>query len=362
MSCLEVSSTLVHLLKDHKAERERLIYGYVDPPIMVECNYKDGSWEIPKLVQYQNLSLDPATKVLHYAQGIFEGMKAYNVGGNGPLLFRADEHFKRFDESASRLDIPEFPKNYFIDSLHGFVKHSSSYIPEETGTSLYLRPFIIATEVGLGPFSAKEFKFVLIGKYSRPYFGGEDGAPVFLEREYSRVGKGCTGNVKAISNYSSCLKIDREAKDMGYNITLWLDSEEGKYIEELSGMNFFCVLGDTLYTPKLTGTILSGITRKSIITLAKDLGYKVEEARLDINDLFCDTPSLLNSEGLDCNEMFACGTSAGIMPIIHLGQRDGSLFVPKHSYGPITKAIKEKLLSIQEGRSEDTYNWVTKVS
>jgi len=353
MGSLKISNTLKHLLRDY-SKNEKAVYGYSNSPFMVESNFRNGVWELPQLRQYQNISLDPATKVLHYAQGVFEGMKAYKVDGVGPLLFRPADHYKRFIASSHRLDIPEFPEEYFMDSLEGFLKYSSNYIPEESGSSLYLRPFIIATEVGLGPFSAKEFKFLLIGKHSKPYFEDlESGAPVFLEREYARVGKGCTGNVKAIGNYSSTLKIDREVQEAGYNITLWLDAAEGKYIEELSGMNFFCVLGDTLYTPKLTGTILPGITRDSLLTLARDMGYKVEEASLDLDTLLCGT--------LDCNEMFACGTSAGIMPIRHLGERDGSLFVPRHSYGPITKALRERLLGIQEGRLEDSFGWVVSI-
>ncbi len=198
-------------------------------------------------------------------------MKAYKVGGVGPLLFRPDENYKRLILSSERLDIPKLPEDYFMDSIVGFVKHSSKYIPEETGHSLYLRPFIIATESGLGANTSKEFKFIVIGKHSKPYYTEEDGVPVYLEREYHRVGSGGVGSSKAIGNYSSCLKIDREAKEMDYNITLWLDSSEARYVEELSGMNFFCVLGDILYTPSLSDSILPGITRQSIITLATSL-------------------------------------------------------------------------------------------
>lgn len=354
MDCLKVLPETLEVLQRHKVEREKLIYGHVDPPIMVECDYKDGRWGEPKLVPYHSLSLDPSSKVLHYAQGIFEGMKAYYVDKRGPFIFRPEDNYKRLLSSSNRLDIPELPKEIFMDSIHGFVRHSTKYIPEETNHSLYLRPFIIATEVGLGARTATEFKFIVIGKYSKPYFSGEDGVPVYLERHYSRVGAGCTGAAKAISNYASGLKVDREARENGYNITLWLDASEGRYIEELSGMNFFCVLGETIITPALNDSILPGITRDSVITLARDMGYSVKEIDIEINELLS-----LNAE--ECNEMFCCGTTATVMPIRHLGEKDGSMFVPRYGCGPITSKLKEALLAIQEGRAKDPYGWVNKV-
>ena len=354
MDCLEILPETLEVLKNHKVEREKLLFGHVDPPIMLECDFRDGAWGKPQLVPYHNLSLDPATKVLHYAQGIFEGMKAYYVNKKGPFIFRPEENYKRLISSSNRLDIPPIPEEFFMDSVNGFVKYSIPYIPEETKHSLYLRPFIIATEPGLGATSANEFKFIIIGKYSKPYSTEDDEVPVYLERKYGRVGAGCTGSSKAISNYASCLKVDREANDNGYKITLWLDAAEGRYIEELSGMNFFCVLGETIFTPSLNGSILPGITRSSIITLARDMGYLVKETDIEINELLC-------LEAEDCNEMFACGTTATVMPIRHLGEKDGSMFVPKHSVGPITAKIRETLLAIQEGRAEDPYGWVKKV-
>jgi len=332
-----------------------MIFGHVDPPIMVECDFKNGSWQTPQLVPYHNLSLDPATKVFHYAQGIFEGMKAYYVDEKGPYLFRPEDNYNRFIKSSNRLDIPEIPKDFFLDSINEFVKHSIPYIPNESRHSLYLRPFIIATENGLGASSAIEFKFIIIGKVSKPYLEENESAAVYLERNYSRVGRGCTGSAKAISNYASGMLIDRVAKENGYKITLWLDSSEGRYIEELSGMNFFCVVEDIIYTPLLNDSILPGITRDSVITLARDMGYQVQEKDIEINEL-----TLLHWG--ECSEMFACGTTATVMPLAYLGEKDGTKHTPHLEIGPVTEKLQKALLAIQEGRAEDRYGWVTEVS
>lgn len=354
MDCLQVLPETLEVLKNHRVEREKLIFGHVDPPIMVECDYKDGSWGIPQLVPYHNLSLDPATKVFHYAQGIFEGMKAYNVDNNGPLLFRTEDNYARFINSSKRLDIPEIPKEYFMDGVDGLTRYCIPYIPTESRYSLYLRPFIIATENGLGANTSQEFKFIIIGKVSKPYIDEYDSVPVLIEREYGRVGRGCTGSAKAISNYASGMLIDRKAKEKGYLISLWLDSSEGRYIEELSGMNFFCVIEDIIYTPKLNDSILPGITRESIIKLCKDMNYQIQETDIEINEL-----TLMHWE--ECSEMFACGTTATVMPVAYLGDSDGKKYYPHLSIGPITERLQKELLSLQEGRSFDPYGWVRKL-
>jgi len=335
MDYLEILPEALKILQKNKFEKENLFLDHIDPPIMIECDFRNGIWEKPQLVPYHNLSLDTATKVLHYAQGVFEGMKAYNVDNYGPLLFRQEENYKRFIKSFIRLDIPEIPKEFFMESLEEFVKHSLPFIPEETRHSLYLRPFVIATENGLGATSAKEFKFMIIGKIFKPCFNQSEGVPVYLERKYGRVGKGCTGSVKAISNYASAMKTDREAQDNGYKISLWLDSNEGRYIEELSGMNFFCVIDDIIYTPSLNDSILPGITRDSIITLARSIGIEVVETDIEINEL-----TLLHLDS--CSEMFACGTMATVMPIAYLGEEDGTCHYPKFSVGPITTLLLDK--------------------
>jgi len=354
MACLTVLPQTLEVLKKHLLEREKLIYGTVDPPVMVECDFQNGVWGTPQLVPYHNLSLDPSTKVFHYAQGIFEGMKAYYVDKKGPFLFRPEDNYKRFIESSIRLDIPKLPKDFFMDSVEGLVKHVTSYIPTETRHSLYLRPFIIATENGLGANSAKEFKFIIIAKVLKPYFEDQEDIGVYIERNYGRVGRGCTGSVKAISNYASGMKIDREARDRGYKISLWLDSSEGRYIEELSGMNFFCVVDKVIYTPLLNDSILPGITRDSVITLAKGMGYHLQEKDIEINEL-----TLMHWDG--CSEMFSCGTTATLMPISYLGELDGTKHRPHLAVGPIAERLQKTLLDIQEGRAEDPYGWVKKI-
>ncbi len=351
MDYLKILPESMEVLKKHNPKQGE---AYSDPPIMVECDYLEGSWEVPKLVPYHNLSLDPATKVLHYAQGIFEGTKAYYVNKKGPLLFRVEDNYNRFVKSSIRSDIPVVPKNYFLDSIDCLVKNCVAYIPEESGCSLYIRPFVIATEVGLGANSSKEFKFIIIAKVAKPYFMENEEISVFLERDFGRSCKNGLGSVKTISNYAACMKIDREAKELGHKITLWLDSSEGRFVEELSGMSFFCVLDNIIYTPCLNESILPSITRDSIIALAKDMGYSVIETDIEVNEL-----TLVNWD--DCSEMFACGTTATVMPISRLVEKDGTKYEPRYSIGPITLKLKEKLLSIQEGREEDNYSWVKSI-
>lgn len=353
MSSIVITKEALEAVKSYTVPTENLGFGQTLAPVMVVCDYKDGKWEEPTLVPYGPLQMLPTAKVLHYGQEIFEGLKAYNTGKE-PNLFRPIENFKRFNFSARRMAMPEVPENYFMDGVITLTSYCSNFIPNKSGDSLYLRPFMIATEESLGIRPASSFKFIIIASPSTSIFS-VDSVPVLIERNTTRACSGGTGAAKTGGNYAASLLAALETQRLGYGQTIWLDAAEKRYIEELSGMNFFTVIDDVVYTPALTDTILSGITRKSIVKIAQNLGYEVREEKLDIEDLI---EKIKNG---NCTEAFACGTAAVVSPIKCLGEANGKQYEFKHAVGPVTSKIKEQLLGIQEGKVEDTENWIVKV-
>lgn len=333
---------------------ENIGFGTCMSPIMMVSNYKNGSWGRLELLPFGPLSLLPTCKVLHYGQEIFEGLKAYHVDNQGPFLFRHRENFLRFNKSAVRMAIPEIPENIFMDAVEGITAYSAKTIPTRTGTSLYIRPFTIATEESLGIRPSLEYKFLVVASPSESYFQNPS-INVFIERTLSRAVKGGTGNAKTGGNYAASLYTTLKAQKLGFTNTLWLDAETHTNIEEMSGMNFFAVMDNKLITPKLTDTILEGITRKSVIELAKIEGIPCSEETISIN-------SFVNAiKENRCSEAFACGTASIIAPIASLGEEDGTVYHLSHPNGKISQKLKDLILSIQEGRREGPKGWVKKI-
>ena len=333
---------------------EKLGFGTVMAPIMASCIYKNGKWEELEILPYGPIQMSPCAKVLHYAQEVFEGMKAYKVEGLGPFIFRPEENFLRFNRSAERIAMPQIPHEIFMSSVIELTALCSKIIPGHSGESLYLRPFMFATEEALGVRPSDSFRYMVIASPSGSYFTGSV-LSVLIEREGARAYPGGTGFAKAGGNYAASLLSSLKAKKLGYVQTLWLDGRERKYVEEMSGMNFFAVINNVLCTPKISDTILEGITRKSLIVLAKELGIEVQERNIDINQL---TKQIESGE---CSEAFACGTAAIITSIDFLAEATGERFTFKNSQGKIGIMLRAKLLAIQEGSAEDKYNWITKV-
>jgi len=263
---------------------EKIGFGNTISPIMMNCEYKDGKWGELEMMPYGPLTLSPTCKVFHYAQEIFEGLKAYRVNKKGPFLFRHVENFKRFNHSAMRMAIPELPQEIFMNAVETITAFSADFIPSESGSSLYVRPFIIATEENLGIKPSATFRFMVIASPSASYFASGT-LKVLIEREGARAFPGGTGAAKTGGNYAASLFSSVKAGNLGYMNTLWLDAENKKFIEEMSGMNFFAVVNGVLITPKLTDTILAGITRNSIITLAKRLNIPLKEETINIDSL-----------------------------------------------------------------------------
>ncbi len=346
---LNVTPEAIKAIKDFQLPQD-LAFGKVICPVMVECNYTNGQWEEPKMLPYQPLSLDPTSKVLHYAQEIFEGMKGYRVQGRGPYLFRPNENQKRFRTSAQRMAMVGLPEEIFKVSVESIVSYCADMIPSHSGDSLYIRPFMFATDCHLGIKPSETFKFMVLASPSAAYFSGGS-VKVLIERGAVRACPGGVGAAKTGGNYAASLSSMVNAQKLGFDQVLWLDAVEKKYIEEMSGMNFFAVYGEEIITPKLTETILDGITRKSILELAHHIGIKAHEESLKIDDLVQDI------KAGKCTEAFACGTAVILTPINGLGEANGKNYPLKHASGPVANKLRQHLLGIQEGKLEDPFGW-----
>ncbi len=328
---------------------ENLGFGTLMSPIMIEMDYADGKWGAMKLVPYHPLTLDPTAKVLHYGQEIFEGLKAYKADGNGPFLFRPTENIKRFNLSAARMAMPAVDEATVLEGIKAIVDYSKDFIPTLSEASLYVRPFMIATDIHLGMKPSETFKFMIVASPSQSYFNSSS-VRVWVETDKIRAAEGGIGAAKTGGNYAASLLAMIAAKDKGYDQVLWLDAKYKQYVEEMSGMNFFAVYGNKLKTPQLTQTILHGVTRNSVIELARHKGYEVEEILLDHQELLADIKSG------KCTECFACGTAVIITPIKSLATEIEEVAL-KNEIGAVTTELRKSLLDIQEGRAEDPFEW-----
>jgi branched-chain amino acid aminotransferase len=331
-------------------------FGRVFTDHMVTVRWTEGQgWHDAEVRARENFSIDPASAVLHYAQEIFEGLKAYRTG-NGITLFRPERNAKRFQDSAERLAMPAFPENLFLRSIEEIVRIDHEWIPGGEG-SLYLRPFMFANEVFLGVKPASEYLYVLIASPVGAYFkGGKKAVTVWLSDNYTRAAPGGTGAAKCGGNYAASLVAQAEAIRQGCDQVVFLDAAERKWVEELGGMNVFFVFDDgSLLTPPLGGTILPGVTRDSILTLARAEGRTVREERYSIDQWRADAASGRLAE------CFACGTAAVVSPIGKIKSTKGDFVIGGGEGGPVTDALKAKLVGIQRGEIEDRYGWVRKV-
>lgn len=324
---------------------EELGFGRVMAPVMLEANFENGKWSDMTIVPFGPISMLPTSKVLHYGQEIFEGLKSYRIKGNGPFLFRPDENAKRFNHSAKRMAMPEVPVENFVEAVKVFSKLCSEIIPRRSGESLYLRPFMFSTEEALGIKPSDTFKFMIVASPSGAYFSGGT-ISVLIERSAVRAAPGGTGNAKTGGNYAAALEAAIETKKLGHDQTLWLDAVTRKNVEEMSGMNFNCIIDGKLVTPALTDSILAGITRKSLLAIAPLLDIQIEEKKLTIDELI---EAIKTGR---CTEAFACGTAAIITPIHQIAEKDGTVYKLPSAPGPCSTSLRQALLDIQEGRRE----------
>ncbi|MGI9199067.1 MAG: branched-chain amino acid aminotransferase [Candidatus Nanopelagicaceae bacterium] len=328
---------------------------YTDHMVICDWDEQNG-WGTPELVPYGPITLDPATAVFHYGQEIFEGMKAYRQPDGGVALFRPEENAKRFNRSAKRLALPELPIETFIETVNALVKQDKGWVPNKVGESLYIRPFMIATEVGLGVRPTNKARYILIATPAGAYFNPSKAVTVWISTEYVRAAPGGTGEAKCGGNYAASLVAQKAAAAEGCDQVVWLDAVERKWVEEMGGMNLYFVKGNKVVTPKLTGTLLPGITRDSILSVARDLGYETEEVMLSVDDWKSGI------ESGEITETFACGTAAVVSPIGAAKSKWGTWVTGDGNPGPITMKIRETLLGIQHGQIADNYGWVKVVN
>lgn len=332
----------------------KLGFGKIFTDHMFVMNYTEGKgWYDARIIPYQNLSLSPASMVFHYGQEMFEGLKAYRGADGKPRLFRPDMNAKRTNDSNKRLVIPELPVEDFVQAVSEVVTVDQDWIPSEPGTSLYIRPFIIATDDFLGVAPSKNYLFIIILSPSGAYY--ESGlAPVgiWIEDDYVRAVKGGMGFAKTGGNYAASLIAQVKAHDDGYSQVLWLDGVERKYIEEVGAMNIFFKIDGKIVTPMLNGSILPGITRNSVIQICKDWGLPVEERRISVDEL------LEAQKTGKLEECFGTGTAAVISPVGKLRYKDDVMVINGGGIGEISQKLYDTVTGIQLGKLEDKFGWV----
>ncbi|GGK19510.1 branched-chain-amino-acid aminotransferase [Pilimelia terevasa] len=333
-------------------------FGKVFTDHMVTLRYADGKgWHDGRVEARAPIPMDPASAVLHYAQEIFEGLKAYALPDGGVSLFRPEANARRFQRSADRLAMPRLPEQAFLDSIAALVEIDREWIPTAEGGSLYLRPFMFASEVFLGVRPAQEYLYVLIASPAGAYFsGGVKPVTLWVSEDYARAAPGGTGAAKCGGNYAASLAPQAAAIAQGCDQVVFLDAVEHRYVEELGGMNVFFVYDDgTVVTPALTGTILEGITRESILTLARRAGHEVRERQVSFDEWRADAASGR------LREVFACGTAAVVTPIGAVKWAGGEFRAGGAEPGPVTMALRQSLLDLQRGVAPDPDGWVYRV-
>jgi branched-chain amino acid aminotransferase len=357
-------------LSDHRTpadERERLLenpgFGQVFTDHMVTIRWDaEQGWHDARLEAYAPLTLDPATAVFHYAQELFEGLKAYRRADGSIVAFRPHSNAARFNASCERMAMPPIPEETFVRSLELLVDADRDWVPTQEGHSLYLRPFIIATQRGLGVNSpSSSYMFIVIASPSAAYFtGGIKPVSVWLSEDYTRAAPGGTGAAKCGGNYAAAFVAQAQAVREGCDQVVWLDANEHRWVEEMGGMNLFFVYGSgadaRIVTPALTGTLLPGITRDSLLKLAPDLGLPASEGRIST-----DQWREGNASG-ELTEVFACGTAAVITPVGRVKSAKDEWSVGSGEPGPVTMRLREELVGIQYGDRPDPYGWIHKIA
>ena len=333
---------------------------FTDHMVTVKWSAEQG-WHDATVGPYAPFTLDPATSVLHYGQAIFEGLKAYRQPDGSIACFRPDANAQRFRTSAERLAMPKLPEDVFIESIRELLAVDSRWVPTRQGDSLYLRPFMISTSSGLGVNSpASEYVYALIASPAGSYFsGGIKPVSVWLSTEYVRAAPGGTGAAKCAGNYAASFVAQAQAVEKGCDQVVWLDAVERRWVEEMGGMNLFFVFGSgdeaRVVTPGLTGSLLPGVTRKSLLQLASSLGHAVEERRISTEEW---EKSAASGE---LTEVFACGTAAVITPVGHVKHAGGEFTIGDGQPGALTMKLREQLVGIQEGTHPDSEHWMLKL-
>ncbi|GAB6180551.1 branched-chain amino acid aminotransferase [Desulfotomaculum defluvii] len=343
-------------LKPLYEDESKLVFGSIFTDRMFTMHYANKEWNESRIERYRSFNLDPSSCVFHYSQEIFEGLKAYAAEDGRILLFRPDQNAKRMNRSAERLVMPTIPEEDIIQAITELVLAEKRWLPKQPGTSLYIRPTMIATEAFLGVHPSSEYIFyIIISPVGAYYKGGFKPIKLYVEDIFVRSNIGGVGDVKTGGNYAASLMAGHKAQQKGFSQVLWLDGRERKYVEEVGAMNMFFVYGNKLVTPMLTGSILPGITRASVLELAKYLGLETEERLISIDEVI---------EGINSGtitEAFGSGTAAVISPVGSLYYKEKDYFINNEQVGPVTQRLYDKLVNIQYGREKDPFGWVREI-
>lgn len=343
-----LKSTSTRISKELVEQNE---FGAVISDHMFIADFYNNDWHNAKVMPYADLSLNPATLALHYGQSVFEGMKAFRMSDGKISIYRIDKHLQRLNKSLERMCMPTVPEFLFHEGLKKLVETDRNWVPEGDGHSLYLRPFVFASEARFGVKIADEYKFIIFGGPVGPYYGKP--LKLKVETHYSRAIKGGTGYAKCAGNYGASFYPAKLAKEEGYDQVLWTDGREHKYIEESGTMNVMFVVDDLLITPATSDSILDGVTRDSILQLADTLGVKHEERKVSVEEL----ESWLSSGKL--KEAFGAGTAAVVAPIEHINIEGNDYTLPSATADTFMMRVKQKLMDIRTGKSEDLFHWNT---
>ncbi len=340
-----------------KPNPDDLKFGTVFTDHMFIMDYDpENGWHDGKVVPYAPIALDPASSVFHYGQEMFEGLKAYKTKEGRVQLFRPDMNAKRTNSTNERMCIPQIDEELYIDAIKTLVAVDKDWIPQKPDTALYIRPFIIATDKYLGVSASSNYKFIIILSPVGPYYeSGLAPTKIYVENDFVRSAPGGTGYAKIGGNYAAAMIAEQKAHEMGYDQVLWLDAKEGKYVEEIGTSNAFFKIDGELYTAPLVGTILPGITRDSMIKVMKDWGYKVNEVRFTIEDVF------KAAEEGRLEEVFATGTAAVISPVGELFWNDRHIVINSNEIGELSQKLYDELYGIQTGEIADTRGWIVPV-
>ena len=354
----EIKIELTKTPKAKPVDQSKLGFGRIFTDHMYIMPYETGKgWHDPKIVPYQPLSLEPSAMVFHYGQEMFEGLKAYRAKDGRVLLFRPQKNIERANRSNRRLCIPEIPEDDFLNALTTLVDLEKDWIPTAPGTSLYIRPFVIATDAFLGVRPSDTYLFMIILSPSGAYYeSGLDPVRIWIEDDYVRAVRGGIGEAKTGGNYVASLAAQMKAHDEGYSQVLWLDGVERKYIEEVGAMNIFFKIGGTVVTPQLSGSILPGVTRASCIDLCKHWGLPVEERRISVDELV----EAARTGALE--ECWGSGTAAVISPVGALRFEDTVMQIADGGIGELSQRLYDTVTGIQTGAVEDPFGWTVEVS
>ena len=353
---MDISVTMARpgMARNKPADESKLGFGIYFSNHMFLLDYRiDAGWHNPRIEPYRSFVIDPAATVLHYGQEVFDGHKAYRMPDNKIALFRARDNLKRMNRSAERVCIPAYPEDLVYESMKRLIQIDKDWIPSAPQTSLYIRPTIIATEPFLGVRPADEYLlYIITGPVGAYYPEGFAPVKILVEDTYVRAAPGGLGEAKTSANYAASLKAQIEAHGKGYTQVLWLDAREQRYVEEVGTMNICFKFKDELVTPPLTGTILPGITRDSILTICRDMGFHVNERQVSIDEV------IDKARSGELEEVFGTGTAAVISPVACLGYKGEDITVADGQAGKLSRELFKRLTDLQYGLADDPYDWL----